>query len=123
MQEAIVEALSILLPAAATVLAVMAVGWVKERIGVEGMEKVEMELYAKQELARMAVRFVEQVYRDIGGTKKLDHALNWLGNQFKERGFKLDDEEMRGLIEAALRSFKDEFGEQWAREIEKKDGG
>ena len=123
MQEASVEALSILLPAAATVLAVMAVGWVKERIGVEGMEKVEMELYAKQELARLAVRSIEQVYRDAGGTKKLDHALNWLGNQFKERGFKLDDEEMRGLIEAALREFKDTFGEQWARQLDRGEGG
>ena len=123
MQEAIVEALSILLPAAATVLAVMAVGWIRERIGVEGMEKVEMELYAKQELARLAVRSVEQVYRDIGGAKKLDHALNWLGYQLKERGFKLDDDEMRGLIEAALREMKDAFGEEWARKIDRADGG
>ena len=123
MQEAIVEALSILLPAAATVLAVMAVSWLKGRIGVEGMEKIELELYAKQELARLAVRSVEQVYRDIGGAKKLDHALNWLGNQLKERGFKLDDDEMRGLIEAALREMKDAFGEEWARKIDREDGG
>ena len=123
MQEAVVEALSILLPTAATVLAVMAVGWIRERIGVEGMEQVKMELYAKQELARLAVRSVEQVYRDIGGQKKLDHALNWLGNQFKDKGFKLDDDEMRGLIEAALREMKDAFGEEWAKQLDREDGG
>jgi len=33
----------------------------------------------------------------------------------KEHGLRLTADEIKGLIEAALRAFKDEFGEQWAK--------
>jgi len=98
----------------ATVAAGYVVAWLRKKLGVEGMKKIESELETKQELAALAVRFVEQVYRELHGEEKYQKAAEWLASRAEEHGLKLTADEIKGLIEAALRSFKDEFGEQWA---------
>lgn len=118
MSEAIVEALQILLPAVATVLAAFLVQWVRSRIGVEGMKKVESELQSKKELVRAAVRFVEQTYFELDGPQKYRAAVDWLVATGGKYGFDFEAEELKGLIESILREFKDEFGESWAKEVE-----
>lgn len=100
----------------ATVAAGYAVAWFRKRLGVEGMKRIEAELAAKRELAAMAVRFVEQVYRDLHGEQKYQKAAEWLAARAGELGLKITPEEIKGLIEAALRTFKDEFGEEWAKQ-------
>ncbi|NSW82506.1 MAG: phage holin [Syntrophothermus sp.] len=100
----------------ATVAAGYAVAWFRKRLGVEGMKRIEAELAAKQELAALAVRFVEQVYKDIHGEAKYQKAAEWLAARAGELGLKITPEEIKGLIEAALRTFKDEFGEEWAKQ-------
>lgn len=100
----------------ATVAAGYAVAWFRKRLGVEGMKRIEAELAAKQELAALAVRFVEQVYKDIHGEAKYQKAAEWLAARVGELGLKITPEEIKGLIEAALRTFKDEFGEEWAKQ-------
>jgi LL-H family phage holin len=99
----------------ATVAAGYAVAWLRKRLGVEGMKQVEAELAAKEQLAALAVRFVEQVYRDLHGEQKYQKAAEWLAARAGELGLKVTPEEIKGLIEAALRAFKDEFGEEWAK--------
>jgi len=94
------------------------VGLIYRRWGVEGMKKFESELKAKQELARIAVRFVQQFYHDMNGDKKFDEAAKWLSERLKEKGIKVSYDEVRGLIDGAVREFKDEFGENWGRVIE-----
>jgi len=101
----------------ATVAAGYAVAWLRKRLGVEGMKKIEAELATKQELAGLAVRFVEQVYKDIHGEAKYQKAAEWLAARASELGLKVTPEEVKGLIEAALRTFKDEFGEEWAKQV------
>ena len=123
MQEFLFQSLEGLFLFLITLVAAFLVQWLRRCLGVEGMKRIELELKSKQQLAAMAVRFVEQFYRDLNGTTKYNEAAMWLSERLKELGFKISDEEIRGLIESALRSFKDEFGEQWAGEIEKKDGG
>lgn len=100
----------------ATVAAGYAVAWFRKRLGVEEMKRIEAELAAKQELAALAVRFVEQVYKDIHGEAKYQKAAEWLAARAGELGLKITPEEIKGLIEAALRTFKDEFGEEWAKQ-------
>lgn len=100
----------------ATVAAGYAVAWFRKRLGVEGMKRIEAELAAKQELAALAVRFVEQVYKDIHGEAKYQKAAEWLAARAGELGLKVTPEEIKGLIEAALRTFKDKFGEEWAKQ-------
>ena len=99
----------------ATVAAGLLVAWLKKRLGVEGVNKVNAELQAKQELATLAVRFVEQAYQDLHGEDKYQKAAEWVSTRAGELGLKVTAEEIRGLIEAALRAFKDEFGEEWAK--------
>lgn len=108
------DVLAILLP----VLAVLAAEWLRRKIGVERLQQIQRELAAKQELAALAVRFVEQVYKDLHGEEKLNQALEWLVKRANDIGFSLTEDEARGLIEAALRAFKDEFGEGWAAATE-----
>jgi LL-H family phage holin len=104
------DILSILLP----VLAVMLAEWLRRKIGVERLQKIQKELETKQELAALAVQFVEQVYKDLKGEEKYQEAAQWLATQAVERGINITADEIQGLIEAALRSFKDTFGEGWA---------
>lgn len=101
-----------------TLAAGYAVAYLRKRLGVEGMQKIEAELALKQELASLAVRFVEQVYRDLHGEEKYNQAAQWLAERAGEIGLSVTVEEIKGLIEAALRAFKDEFGEEWAKQIE-----
>lgn len=97
-----------------TVAAGFLVAWLKKRLGVEGVNKVNAELQAKQELAAIAVRFVEQVYQELRGEEKFLKAAEWLSTEAAELGIKVSTKEVKGLIEASLRAFKDEFGEGWA---------
>lgn len=98
-----------------TLLAGYAVAFIRKRLGVEGMQKIESELAVKQELALLAVRFVEQAYRHLHGEEKYNQAAQWLAKRAEEAGLNVTAEEIKGLIESALRAFKDEFGEEWAR--------
>lgn len=101
----------------ATVAAGLLVAWLKKRLGVEGVNKVNAELQAKQELATLAVRFVEQFYQNLHGEDKYQKAAEWLASRAGDMGLKITAEEIKGLIEAALRTFKDEFGEEWAKKV------
>jgi Flp pilus assembly protein TadB len=104
--------------ALAALLAAYAVAWLRRQIGVEAMRRIEAELTTKQELAALAVRFTEQVYRDLRGEEKYNKAAEWLAARAAELGLNVTPDEIKGLIEAALRAFKDEFGEEWAKTIE-----
>ena len=101
-----------------TLAAGYAVAYLRKRLGVEGMQKIEAELALKQELASLAVRFVEQAFRDLEGEEKYNQAAQWLAERAGEIGLSVTAEEIKGLIEAALRTFKDEFGEEWAKRLE-----
>lgn len=105
--------LVILLP----VLAAGLVELTRRRLGTEKMGRIQKELEAKQELALLAVRFAEQAFRDTGGPQKYNQAANWLAKRAQERGIKVTENETQGLIESSLRTLKDEFGEQWAKEV------
>ena len=98
-----------------TLLTGYAVVFIRKRLGVEGMQRIETELAVKQELASLAVRFVEQAFVDLKGEEKYTRAAIWLADRAKDIGLNISDAEIKGLIEAALRAFKDEFGEEWAR--------
>jgi len=100
-------------------LAVLAVELIRQRIGVEKMKQADIALNAKQELAMLAVKFVEQAYKDLHGQDKYGKAAEWLADRAKEYGLRITPDEVKGLIEGALRTFKDAFGEEWAEAIRK----
>lgn len=104
------DVLAILLP----VLAVILAEWLRRKLGVESLARIQRELETKKELAALAVKFVEQVYVDYDGEDKYLNAMKWLNQRAYELGINISIEEAQGLIEATLRAFKDEFGDGWA---------
>jgi len=105
--------LNVIVPA----LAAFAVEYLRRRLGTEKIQRIKEELAAKQDLAALAVRFVEQVYTEIHGKEKYEKAAAWLSARTTECGLKLSAEEVKGLIEAALRGFKDAFGDEWGKQV------
>lgn len=118
MHDLIMVAVENILIVLVTVAAGFLVAYLRKRLGVEGIQRLETELALKQELAATAVMFIEQVCRDIGGKEKYSRAAIWLSARLADRGLTASPDEIKGLVEAALRSFKDEFGEQWAKPFE-----
>lgn len=112
------DAFLILLP----VLAAMLVEWLRRRLGLEKMQRIQKELETKQELAGLAVRLVEQSYQDLKGEEKYNQAADWLVTQAQQRGINVTADEVKGLIEAAVRTAKDIFGEEWAKQVAEEPG-
>lgn len=111
LSKAATDALLVLIP----ILVAMVAEYVRRRLGTERLQRIKEELATKQVLALAAVRFVEQVYKDLHGEEKYQKALEWLSTQLAQYGLKATPDELRGLIEAVLRALKDELGEDWAR--------
>lgn len=103
------QALGILVPA----LCAMAIELLRRRLGLEKMKRIQEELQAKQQLATLAVKFAEQAYKDLHGEEKYNQAAKCLSARIQELGLQVTSDEIKGLIEAALRMVKDELGEDW----------
>ena len=63
----------------------------------------------KKDVAKSAVKFVEQVYKDLHGDAKLNEALTAASAMLAEKGITITDLELRVLIEAALAEFNGAF--------------
>ena len=63
----------------------------------------------KQAVAKTAVQFVEQVYKDLHGEAKLNVALDAFASMLAEKGITITDLEMRVLVEAAVAEFNEAF--------------
>lgn len=63
----------------------------------------------KQSVARSAVQFVEQVYKNLHGEEKLNAALAAAAEMLTEKGITVSDLELRVLIEAAVSEFNKVF--------------
>ena len=103
------DLLALLIP----ILVGYAIAWLQKRIGTEKLEAVVRELATKRELARVAVLFVQQAYKDLGGPEKYEKAAEWLSDMSEYMGLDLTPEEIKALIEAALKELKAELGEAW----------
>ena len=63
----------------------------------------------KTAVAKTAVQFVEQVYKDLHGEEKLNCALSAASEMLTEKGITTSDLELRYLIEAAVAEFNNAF--------------
>ena len=63
----------------------------------------------KQAVAKTVVRGVEQIYKDLHGSDKLDMALEAASEMLMEKGITVSDLELRMLIEAAVGEFNEAF--------------
>jgi len=113
MSELIIELIKVIMAILIPILVGYFVAWLQKKIGTEKLQKIAQELATKQELARIAVQFVQQAYKDLGGPEKYDKAADWLSDMAARIGLIITEDEMKGLIEAALKELKAEFGEAW----------
>ena len=63
----------------------------------------------KQAVAKTAVKYVEQVCKDLHGEEKLNEALIAASEMLAEKGITITDLEIRVLIEAAVAEFNEAF--------------
>lgn len=63
----------------------------------------------KETVAKTAVQFVEQVYKDLHGEDKLNTALIAASEMLAEKGISVTELELRVLIEAAVAEFNKAF--------------
>ena len=63
----------------------------------------------KHDVAKTAVKFVEQVYQNLHGDEKLKAAMSAASEMLAEKGITITDLEMRVLIEAAVSEFNKAF--------------
>jgi hypothetical protein len=103
-------ALGVLIPVAVAAL----LEYLRRRLGAERLRRIQDELLLKKELALVAVKYVEQAWQGASGPEKYNAAATWLANRAAGIGLKLSDQEIKGLVEWALRTLKDEFGNKWA---------
>lgn len=59
----------------------------------------------KKEVARNAVKFVEQVFKNIHGEEKLKEALKAASEMLAEKGITITELELHVLVEAAVLEF------------------
>lgn len=71
----------------------------------------------KEAVAKTAVKFVEQVYKDLHGEDKLNAALNAASEMLAEKGITVSQLEMRVLIEAAVAEFNEAFKKNTESEV------
>ena len=65
----------------------------------------------KKAVAKSAVLFVEQVYKDLHGEEKLEQAFIAAEEMLAEKGIAISSLELRVLLEAALAEFNKAFKE------------
>lgn len=70
----------------------------------------------KRDVAKTAVQFVEQVYKDLHGEEKLNAAFTAASEMLAEKGIVVSDLEMRVLLEAAVAEFNNAFNKTVATE-------
>ena len=98
----------------------LAVELIRRKLGTEKMRKIQTELEMKQELALLAVKAVEQLWGGVlHGEEKVTKATEFISEQAAKVGLSISSEEIRTLIEWAVRTMKDEFGEEWAKAVTK----
>lgn len=56
----------------------------------------------KKEIAMLTVRYVEQVFKTLHGTEKLDKAKSAFVKMLNEKGIKVSEAEINMLLEAAV---------------------
>lgn len=76
----------------------------------------KIKLDTVKEIARVVVKFVEQVYKDIHGEKKMEEALKAFAEMLNNKGITISELEMRVYLESALAEFNEAFNKEINKE-------
>ncbi|MNJ90046.1 Phage holin protein [compost metagenome] len=104
--------------ALASIGAAFLIAFLKKKIGVAGMQKLAEQSYLIKEVVRTGVKYAEQAFQP---GEKAEKAVEWIVTTLGKKGIIVTEEEIKGLVEATVREFKDEFGENWANAVKNKE--
>lgn len=97
------QCLDILLPAVASVIAVL-LGVLATKIKTTYNDKVQDETV--RTIVKSVVEWAQQIYQDCEGPEKLQKALEKASVILNEKGITISDEELNMLIESAVYGLK-----------------
>ena len=78
-------------------------------IVLKNLVKKYLDDKTKKAVAKSAVQFVEQVYKNMHGDEKLGIALASAADMLSEKGITITELELRVLVEAAVAEFNEAF--------------
>lgn len=114
MGELFMSALQDILLLVVTVGVGFVVAFLKKKLGVEKLRKLQQESEFIREVVKAGVEYAEQRF-DSG--EKLDAAISWITEVLNQKGIIVSEKEVEGLIESTIRQLKDEFGESWGNAV------
>ncbi len=82
-------------------------GWLG--VQIKNLYRKYVNTKIKQAVCKTAVRFVEQVYKDIHGPEKLAQAMKRASEMLAEYGITITEYELVSLLEAAVNEFNNAF--------------
>ena len=91
----------------ASLLLIALFGWLGTQ--VKNLYKKYVTTQIADDCCKDAVRFVEQIYKDIHGHEKLEKALEVASKLLEEKGITISEYTMEKMIEAAVNEFNDQF--------------
>ena len=65
------------------------------------------DLLAKEEWVDAGVKFAEVTYGALSGPQQYEIALEWISNRFHENGLKVNEPEIRGLVDKFVMKMKE----------------
>ena len=98
-----VDLLAILVPALVT----MGIAFLKKKLDTATYDNIKTQLETKSGLAWTAVTFVEQVYKELPGEEKYVKAAEWLASEATSIGINLTTDQIKGLVESAVKLMND----------------
>jgi hypothetical protein len=115
--EAITNGLLALLIAGINIGIAYLISYMKNKAGVETLKQIESEIATKHELARTAILFAQQVFKEFDGPIKYQKALTKLKELLDPYGFDYTEEELDAIIHGVLKETKMTFAEEWKKQI------
>lgn len=89
--------------------------FLRERGYIEKAKQVQIDDNLKRAASELAVLAVQQLYRDLDGKEKFNHATQYVSGYLSERGIKISDTEIKILLESSIKLAKKQFGSEWEK--------
>jgi hypothetical protein len=86
-------------------------------VGTANMKKIQQEIETHQDLAKLVIMGVQQIYSSLQGSEKLALATKQLSDLLVSKGIKMSADQINLLIESTLKGLKQEFMQTWHDEI------
>ena len=97
MKEIITQMITEYLPVILTAVMTAIVGFVKSKYTKIANDSI------KKDVAATTVKYIEQIYKDVHGTEKLEKAKETMLALLEEKGIKISDIELVILLESAVK--------------------